>query len=148
MRHVTNEGVIAGPRVLEHIVSTVLYFEGERNYHYRILRSVKNRFEATDEIGVFEMIELGLAEVQKPSALKNIPTQLKSVYFGEIGLSGEVHSVSQSELRFKESHKLGFEFAIFGKSPAQGNTSIQKIASLSYLVELLDLFQNQLRSAA
>lgn len=67
--HVTKEGVIAGPRVLEHMVDTVLYFEGERNYHYRILRSVKNRFGATDEIGVFEMSESGLQEVLNPSAL-------------------------------------------------------------------------------
>lgn len=245
--HVTKEGVIAGPRILEHMVDTVLYFEGERNYHYRILRSVKNRFGATDEIGVFEMKESGLAEVSNPSALflsqhdhpvsgsaifagmegtrpilmeiqalvapshlatprrtsvgwdtnrlamiiavlesrcglsfankdvylniagglkitepaadlavaaalmsalKNTPTQLKSVFFGEIGLAGEIRSVSQSELRFKECHKLGFEFAICGKSPAQGNNSIKKTASLSYLIELLDLFQNSTRSAA
>jgi DNA repair protein RadA/Sms len=67
--HVTKEGVIAGPRVLEHMVDTVLYFEGERGHQFRILRAVKNRFGATDEIGVFEMGDRGLAEVPNPSAL-------------------------------------------------------------------------------
>src|SRR5207249_9453682 len=67
--HVTKEGVIAGPRVLEHMVDTVLYFEGERGHQFRILRAVKNRFGATDEIGVFEMSDRGLVEVPNPSAL-------------------------------------------------------------------------------
>ncbi|MGN0929368.1 MAG: DNA repair protein RadA [Alphaproteobacteria bacterium] len=67
--HVTKEGAIAGPRVLEHMVDTVLYFEGERGHHFRILRSVKNRYGATDEIGVFEMTDKGLSEVANPSAL-------------------------------------------------------------------------------
>ncbi len=65
--HVTKEGVVAGPRVLEHMVDTVLYFEGERSASYRILRGVKNRFGSTNEIGVFEMGEEGLAEVLNPS---------------------------------------------------------------------------------
>ncbi len=65
--HVTKEGVVAGPRVLEHMVDTVLYFEGDRNAAYRILRSVKNRFGSTNEIGVFEMQEEGLKEVANPS---------------------------------------------------------------------------------
>lgn len=65
--HVTKEGVVAGPRVLEHMVDTVLYFEGERNASYRILRGVKNRFGSTNEIGVFEMREQGLVEVENPS---------------------------------------------------------------------------------
>ena len=65
--HVTKEGVVAGPRVLEHMVDTVLYFEGERNASYRILRGVKNRFGSTNEIGVFEMQENGLEEVENPS---------------------------------------------------------------------------------
>ena len=205
--HVTKEGVIAGPRVLEHMVDTVLYFEGERNYDYRILRSVKNRFGATDEIGVFAMGDKGLSEVTNPSelflanhqnevsgtaifagiegtrpilleiqalvapsylpsprrtavgwdsnrlsmilavlearcglsfgnrdiylnvagglkitepaadlavaaalisALKNRPVPVSSIYFGEIGLTGEVRPVSHSELRLKEAEKLGF----------------------------------------
>ena len=65
--HVTKEGTVAGPRVLEHMVDTVLYFEGDRHASYRILRGVKNRFGSTNEIGVFEMKEEGLIEVQNPS---------------------------------------------------------------------------------
>ena len=67
--HVTKDGQIAGPRVLEHMVDTVLYFEGDRGHAFRILRAVKNRFGGTDEIGVFEMGDLGLREVTNPSAL-------------------------------------------------------------------------------
>ena len=67
--HVTKDGAIAGPRVLEHMVDTVLYFEGDRSHHFRILRGVKNWFGATDEIGVFEMVETGLTEVPNPSEL-------------------------------------------------------------------------------
>ncbi len=67
--HVTKEGAIAGPRVVEHMVDTVLYFEGERGHQFRILRAVKNRFGPADEIGVFEMTGRGLAEVKNPSAL-------------------------------------------------------------------------------
>ncbi len=67
--HVTKDGQLAGPRVLEHMVDAVLYFEGERGHEYRILRAVKNRFGATDEIGVFQMTGDGLAEIANPSAL-------------------------------------------------------------------------------
>ena len=67
--HVTKDGQIAGPKAVEHLVDAVLYFEGERGHHFRILRAVKNRFGATDEIGVFEMTGTGLAEVANPSAL-------------------------------------------------------------------------------
>lgn len=67
--HVTKDGSIAGPRVLEHMVDTVLYFEGERHNTYRILRSVKNRFGSTNEIGIFEMREEGLSEVKNPSEI-------------------------------------------------------------------------------
>ena len=67
--HVNKGGDIAGPKVLEHIVDTVLYFEGERNQSYRILRAIKNRFGSTNEIGVFEMTEHGLQEVENPSAM-------------------------------------------------------------------------------
>jgi DNA repair protein RadA/Sms len=67
--HVTKEGAIAGPRVLEHLVDTVLYFEGERGQPFRILRTVKNRFGATNEIGVFEMTDSGLKEINNPSEL-------------------------------------------------------------------------------
>ncbi|GLH65633.1 DNA repair protein RadA [Parageobacillus sp. G301] len=65
--HVTKEGAIAGPRILEHMVDTVLYFEGERHHTYRILRAVKNRFGSTNEIGIFEMRDSGLIEVENPS---------------------------------------------------------------------------------
>ena len=77
--HVTKEGLIAGPRVLEHMVDTVLYFEGERGHQFRILRAVKNRFGPTDEIGVFEMTDAGLAECpiprrcSSPSAMATSP---------------------------------------------------------------------------
>jgi DNA repair protein RadA/Sms len=67
--HVTKEGAIAGPRLLEHMVDTVLYFEGDRSHVFRILRAVKNRFGSTNEIGVFEMKEKGLEEVPNPSAV-------------------------------------------------------------------------------
>jgi DNA repair protein RadA/Sms len=67
--HVTKFGVIAGPKTLEHIVDTVLYFEGEKSQQYRILRAIKNRFGSTNEIGVFEMTEAGLNEVLNPSSL-------------------------------------------------------------------------------
>lgn len=67
--HVNKDGNIAGPKVLEHIVDTVLYFEGEKNYAYRILRAEKNRFGSTNEIGVFEMMDLGLRQVENPSQM-------------------------------------------------------------------------------
>ncbi len=67
--HVTKEGAIAGPRVLEHLVDTVLYFEGDRGHPYRILRTIKNRFGSTNEIGVFEMTDEGLIEITNPSEL-------------------------------------------------------------------------------
>lgn len=67
--HVTKEGAIAGPRLLEHMVDTVLYFEGERHHTYRILRAVKNRFGSTNEMGIFEMKEFGLEEVHNPSEI-------------------------------------------------------------------------------
>ncbi len=66
--HVTKAGIVAGPRILEHMVDTVLYFEGERHHTYRILRAVKNRFGSTNEIGIFEMTQKGLMEVTNPSA--------------------------------------------------------------------------------
>ncbi|MFN6952396.1 MAG: DNA repair protein RadA, partial [Albidovulum sp.] len=84
--HVTKEGQIAGPRVVEHMVDTVLYFEGERGHHFRILRAVKNRFGPADEIGVFEMTGGGLAEVANPSALflseRGQPTPGSAVFAG------------------------------------------------------------------
>src|SRR5690606_8625442 len=67
--HVTKEGQIAGPKVLEHMVDTVLSFEGDMSHHFRLLRALKNRFGATHELGVFQMVERGLAEVDNPSEL-------------------------------------------------------------------------------
>ena len=67
--HVTKDGAIAGPKLLEHMVDTVLYFEGDRSHTYRLLRTVKNRFGPTQELGVFEMRDAGLTEVTNPSAL-------------------------------------------------------------------------------
>lgn len=67
--HVNKEGAIAGPKVLEHMVDCVLYFEGDRNMAYRILRAAKNRFGSTNEIGVFEMADNGLVEVANPSEM-------------------------------------------------------------------------------
>ncbi len=218
--HVTKDGTIAGPRVLEHMVDAVLHFEGDRGHQFRILRGVKNRFGATDEIGVFEMTEQGLAEVANPSALflaerrgnvagsavfaglegtrpvlvevqallaanpggaprrsvigwesgrlamllavletrcglrlnasdvyLNIagglrigepaadlavaaaiasaaadrPTDPGRVYFGEVGLSGEIRQVAQAEARLKEAQKLGFTAACLPRRVARGN---------------------------
>jgi DNA repair protein RadA/Sms len=213
--HVTKEGVVAGPRVLEHMVDTVLYFEGDRHASYRILRGVKNRFGSTNEIGVFEMRETGLVEVQNPSeymlegkpegasgsivactmegtrpmllevqalvcrsnlafprrtaagtdlnrvnllmavlekraglglsacdayvniaggirmnepaldlgivlaiisSMKDQPIDEKTIAFGEVGLSGEVRSVSMAEQRVREAKKLGFDTVILPES--------------------------------
>ena len=87
--HVTKEGTIAGPRVLEHMVDCVLYFEGDRNHQFRILRTVKNRFGATDEIGVFSMTQMGLQEVTNPSALflaeRDTPVSGTAVFAGMEG---------------------------------------------------------------
>ena len=84
--HVTKDGQIAGPRIVEHMVDTVLYFEGERNHQFRLLRAVKNRFGPTDEIGIFEMTGKGLVEVKNPSALflseRGTPTPGSAVFAG------------------------------------------------------------------
>jgi len=221
--HVTKDGALAGPRVLEHMVDAVLYFEGDRGHQFRILRAVKNRFGATDEIGVFEMTGHGLAEVANPSALflaerrgniagsavfaglegtrpvlveiqallapnpggsprrsaigwdsgrlamllavletraglrlnatdvylnvagglrvnepaadlavaaalasaaSNQPTSAGTVYFGEVGLSGEVRQVAQAETRLKEAAKLGFDSAALPRRVARGNREV------------------------
>jgi DNA repair protein RadA/Sms len=213
--HVTKEGAIAGPRVLEHIVDTVLYFEGERGHTYRILRTIKNRFGSTNEIGVFGMTDEGLKEITNPSELfisekpenasgsviiasiegtrpllveiqalvspttfgmprrtsmgvdfnrvnllvavlekkagihlggmdlfinvvgglkiyepasdagiiaaivssfRERPIDKKTLFFGEVGLTGEIRAVTQAEIRLKEASKLGFKKAIIPKS--------------------------------
>lgn len=238
--HVTKDGQIAGPRVMEHMVDTVLYFEGDRGHQFRILRSVKNRFGATDEIGVFSMGEEGLQEVENPSALflnereepvsgsvvlagvegsrpmlveiqalvassplatprravvgwdsnrlamvlavlearggipfsdkevylnvagglrisepaadlavaaallsalTDIPVEPQSVWFGEIGLSGEVRPVGRTELRLKEAEKLGFKTAYFPSissknvtKPALGGHEVRHVQELVALL--------------
>ncbi len=217
--HVTKDGVIAGPKIIEHMVDTVLQFEGERHYAYRILRALKNRFGSTNEIGVFEMRDSGLQEVKNPSqvflsersfgasgstvvasvegtrpilievqalvsptsygvpqrnttgfdyrrlglliavlekklgmmlgqhdvfvniaggvridepavdlgiassiisSLRDVPIDSQSVAVGEIGLSGEVRTVSQIEKRVQEAVKLGFQRIILPKNNLKG----------------------------
>ncbi len=227
--HVTKEGTLAGPRVLEHMVDATLYFEGDRGHQFRILRAVKNRYGATDEIGVFEMTERGLVEVPNPSALflaerrgnvsgsavfaglegtrpvlvevqcllspsaggsprrqvvgwdsgrlamllavletrcamgigmndvylnvagglriaepaadlavaaalisaaTDRPTDPEAVYFGEVGLSGEVRQVAQTETRLREAQKLGFGAATLPRRVARGQAAPGVIAGL------------------
>jgi DNA repair protein RadA/Sms len=227
--HVTKEGQIAGPRVLEHMVDAVLYFEGDRGHQFRILRTVKNRFGPTDEIGVFEMANEGLVEVPNPSALflaqrqdnvagsavlaglegtrpvlvevqalvaqsslgtprravigwdsnrlamvlavlearcgvslsssdiflniaggirisepaadlavaaallssqSNIPVPGNTVFFGEIGLAGEIRAVSQPDVRMKEAGKLGFDRAVIPQRPAKKGVTPTKVEGL------------------
>jgi len=242
--HVTKDGALAGPRVLEHMVDAVLYFEGDRGHQFRILRAVKNRFGATDEIGVFEMTERGLAEVPNPSALflaerrgniagsavfaglegtrpvlvevqvllapnpggsprrsvigwdsgrlsmllavletragvrlntmdvyLNIagglrvsepaadmavaaalasaafdtPTSPGMVYFGEVGLSGEIRQVAQAEARLKEAAKLGFDSAALPRRLAHGNRKLAppdglRLEEIGHIADLVARF--------
>ncbi len=115
--HVTKDGQIAGPRVLEHMVDTVLYFEGDRGQHYRILLAVKNRFGATDEIGVFEMGDAGLREVTNPSALflheREAPVSGAAVFAGMEGtrpLLIEIQAlVQQSTMSTPRRATVGFD---------------------------------------
>jgi DNA repair protein RadA/Sms len=241
--HVTKEGAIAGPRVLEHMVDTVLYFEGERGHHFRILRGVKNRFGATDEIGVFEMAGQGLTQVPNPSALflsqrgENVPGSVifagiegtrpvlveiqtlvaptsfgtprrsvigwdasrlsmviavletrcgvmlgardvylsvvgglriqepaadlavaaallsslhnvacppETVFFGEVGLSGEVRSVNQADMRLKEAQKLGFKRAVVParrKQSPEGPRCTLCVDEISFLADIGKSFE-------
>jgi len=116
--HVTKEGTIAGPRVLEHIVDTVLYFEGERFSSHRILRAVKNRFGSTNEIGVFEMTAAGLAEVANPSEifLSERPREVSgsvvvSVMEGSRPLLVEIQSlVARAGFGYARRKAEGFDF--------------------------------------
>ncbi len=116
--HVTKEGTLAGPRVLEHIVDTVLYFEGDRFAIYRILRAVKNRFGSTNEIGVFEMGPAGLSEVKNPSEifLSERPSDVSgtivtSILEGTRPLLVEIQSlVSRSSFGYARRRAQGFDF--------------------------------------
>jgi DNA repair protein RadA/Sms len=115
--HVTKDGQIAGPRVLEHMVDTVLYFEGDRGHDYRILRGVKNRFGATDEIGVFTMQQEGLVEVSNPSALflsqRDTPVSGAAIFAGMEGtrpLLVEIQAlVSPSNMSTPRRATVGFD---------------------------------------
>jgi len=241
--HVTKEGAIAGPRVLEHMVDAVLHFEGDRGHQFRILRGLKNRFGATDEIGVFEMTDKGLAEVANPSALflaerrghiagsavfaglegtrpilvevqallspnaggsprrsvvgwdgnrlsmllavletrcglrlsnadvflnvaggrritepaadlavaaalasatTTTPTNAGTVYFGEVGLSGEIRQVSQADARLKEAAKLGFDRAVLPRrltrTPRPATTDAIRLEEIGHLADLVEQF--------
>ncbi|MEM6781564.1 MAG: DNA repair protein RadA [Pseudomonadota bacterium] len=248
--HVTKEGQIAGPRVLEHMVDAVLYFEGDRGHQFRILRTVKNRFGPTDEIGVFEMAAEGLVEVANPSELflaqrqdnvagsavlaalegtrpvlvevqalvassalgtprravigwdsnrlamilavlesrcgimfsgsdiflnvaggikigepaadlavaaalisahSGAPLPGDTVFFGEIGLAGEIRTVSQPDLRLKEAGKLGFQNAIIPKLKGKKKQSANPIQTdaVDNVQALADLYTTrQLTSAS
>ncbi|MFZ3138541.1 MAG: DNA repair protein RadA [Thermodesulfovibrionales bacterium] len=116
--HVTKEGAIAGPRVLEHIVDTVLYFEGDRGHPYRIIRTVKNRFGSTNEIGIFEMSDSGLLEVENPSELFLLERPLNvsgSVVVasmeGTRPLMVEIQSlVSRTNFGMPRRTSIGFDF--------------------------------------
>lgn len=243
--HVTKDGQIAGPRVLEHLVDTVLYFEGDRSHQFRILRAVKNRFGPTDEIGVFEMANEGLVEVANPSALflsqrqpdvtgsavlaalegtrpvlvevqalvavsalgtprravigydlgrlsmvlavlearvglqfsgcdvylniaggirinepaadlavaaalisslNGVPVPAEALFFGEIGLAGEVRQVPQPDVRIKEAAKLGFGKAIIPRRKAlkEGRKPDPlEVSELSHLQNLADILRDQ-----
>lgn len=238
--HVTKEGAIAGPRVLEHMVDTVLYFEGDRGHPYRVLRAVKNRFGSSNEIGVFEMKDYGLSEVFNPSeifltqrsidvsgsvvvscmegsrpilveiqalvsptnlgiprrtsigvdhhrvsllaavlerhlttnlynkdiflnvaggikvdepavdlgivvaiasSVLNKPVDTKIVFFGEVGLTGEVRGVSQVEMRLKEASKLGFKSCVLpevNKARIHGDLDIE-LYGVSSIKEVLKM---------
>lgn len=241
--HVTKEGAIAGPRVLEHMVDTVLYFEGDRGHQFRILRAVKNRFGATDEIGVFEMRDTGLAEVLNPSELflserrdnisgsavfagmegtrpvlveiqalvvptsfgtprravigwdssrlamvlavlearggiklsthdvylnvagglrinepaadlavaaalisaaHNQPLDRDTIFFGEIGLAGEIRTVGQTPQRVKEAAKLGFEKAVMPLNTSKKKNKTPDVLiqnEMEAIYQLLGLFK-------
>ncbi len=116
--HVTKEGTLAGPRVLEHIVDTVLYFEGDRFSIYRILRAVKNRFGPTNEIGVFEMTSSGLTQVKNPSEIflserpKDVSgSVVTSILEGSRPLLVEIQSlVSKSSFGYARRRSQGFDF--------------------------------------
>lgn len=129
--HVTKDGQIAGPRILEHMVDTVAYFEGDKKGQYRILRTVKNRFGATDEIGVFEMTSLGLIPVQNPS----------SVFLQE---GGELSAGSVVSCTIEGSRALLFEVqALVGKSsyamPQRVSAGIEA-KRLTIILALLERF--------
>jgi len=134
--HVTKDGNLAGPRVVEHMVDTVLYFEGERGHQFRILRSVKNRFGPADEIGVFEMTGKGLSEVKNPSALflsdrgKPAPG---SVVFA--GIEGTRPMLGEIQALVSPSPQPNAKRSCVGQSPPKW-WFLGKLASLGLSVRL------------
>src|SRR5207244_2488615 len=161
--HVTKEGSIAGPRVLEHLVDTVLFFEGDRNHAYRVLRAHKNRFGSTNEIGVFEMKSEGLVEVPNPSALflagrptdasgsavvaallsslRDRPLPPGTLVLGEVGLAGEVRAVSQIDPRLAEAAQLGFSRCVLPKGNrarvCKGGLELCEVANVGAAMDAL-----------
>src|SRR5512133_630172 len=145
--HVTKDGSLAGPKVLEHLVDTVLAFEGDRHHHHRLLRALKNRFGAAFELGIFAMTEKGLVPAEgnpffldaepRPgcaatvvlSGTRPMVVEIQALladtclFMGEVGLTGEVRPVAQLPLRLQEGARLGFAAAavprlgLEGKSP-------------------------------
>ena len=123
--HINKEGTLAGPKILEHIVDTVIQFEGDQHYMYRILRSIKNRFGSTSELGIYEMLQGGLRVTDPAMDLSvlaavlssNVDTAIEQGWCmaGEVGLSGEVRPVSRIEQRIAEAEKLGFQHIIIPK---------------------------------
>jgi DNA repair protein RadA/Sms len=116
--HVNKDGAIAGPKVMEHIVDSVLYFEGERHLSYRILRAVKNRYGSTNEIGVFEMVDTGLKEVENPSQMllsgrpKNVSgTCIACIMEGSRPILAEVQAlVTKSGFSAPRRTSTGFDY--------------------------------------
>src|SRR5439155_1316986 len=146
--HVTKEGTLAGPRVLEHLVDTVLYFEGDGAHALRVLRAVKNRFGSTNEVAVFEMGEGGPAEVPNPAADLAVVAAVASsargraladdvVVWGEVGLTGEVRAVGRAEARLREAARQGFRRCVLPASNARGlavdGTRAEGVAALDQL---------------
>ncbi len=115
--HVTKEGMVAGPKTLEHMVDTVLYLEGDNQYHFRLLKTVKNRFGSTNELGVFEMTEQGLAEVTNPSDIflsentKDLPGSVTSVIMeGSRAFLVQVQALtSKTYFGYPQRRAVGFD---------------------------------------
>jgi DNA repair protein RadA/Sms len=127
--HVTKEGAIAGPRLLEHMVDTVLYFEGERHQMYRVLRAVKNRFGPTNEIGVFEMCPQGLRMVENPSELFLAERPL------QVSGSTVVASVEGTRPLLVELQALGSPSALSSPRRVANGVDYQRVALLLAVLE-------------
>src|SRR5256884_109180 len=154
--HVTKEGSIAGPRVLEHIVDTVLYLEGDRRQELRILRATKNRFGSSEEIGVFAMGETGLEEVPDPSAAilatagPAAPgSVIVSVLEGTRPLLGEVRRVGHLERRLQEAARHGLTRALIPAEAKTGRPSGLDVVEVRSLAEAVSAaFSSPIQSGA